>query len=159
MRAITLTTKGDLQLVEFGHDDCLQILQDAVSGYVEAIDFPELEITMWINEEGKLLYDPESADNIIQPHPMATVFYRTNYKVDDTIIGNVAFTSSVTDNQGRTKGLTNRQIELIEDLHKMIPYESFNSELDKWVNIHMESKVYAVDENFQPIIETKETNE
>jgi hypothetical protein len=153
LKALTVTSKGIFQIVEFGHDDCLQILQDAVSGYVEAIDFPELEITMWINEEGKLLYDPESADNVIQPHPMATILYRTNYKVDDTIIGNVAFTSSLTDNEGRTKGLSNRQIQLIEDLHKLTDYEAFNSQLDKWVNIHMETKVYAVDENFQPITE------
>jgi hypothetical protein len=84
---------------------------------------------------------------------MATILYRTNYKVDDTIIGNVAFTSSLTDNEGRTKGLSNRQIQLIEDLHKLTDYQAFNSQLDKWVNIHMETKVYAVDENFQPITE------
>lgn len=86
-------------------DNGLESLQDAVGGYIEAPFFPILEkhgITMFINEEGKLLDLPPSIAVII------------NGELFDFICGNAVFTSS--DDDGNTTSLNNEQIEIIEKL-------------------------------------------
>ena len=79
----------------------LQELQQAVGGYVEAVDFQIAgsAATLWIHEEGKLVTDPER-----------------NFKADlicplagDWIAGDVAFTGGV-GLAGETLGLTPSQV-------------------------------------------------
>jgi hypothetical protein len=79
----------------------LEDLQQAVDGYVEAVDFQIAgsEAAMWINEEGTLVSDPErnfKADLIC---PLA----------DDWIAGDVALTGGVGP-EGETLGLTASQV-------------------------------------------------
>jgi hypothetical protein len=79
----------------------LEDLQQAVDGYVEAVDFQIAgsEATMWINEEGKLVSDPErnfKADLIC---PLAGGW----------IAGDVAFTGGAGP-EGETLGLTASQV-------------------------------------------------
>jgi len=79
----------------------LEDLQQAVSGYVDAIEcsIAGSAATTWINDEGKLVDEPDR-----------------NWKVDvicplagDWIAGNVAFTGGVGP-EGETLGLSNAQV-------------------------------------------------
>lgn len=95
----TLTVDGAMEF----HDGIpeLEDLQEVVSGYVEAIEcsIARTAATTWINEEGKLVAEPER-----------------NWKVDvicplagDWIAGNVAFTGGVGP-EGETLGLSEAQV-------------------------------------------------
>lgn len=95
----TMAVEGTMEF----HDGIpeLEDLQRAVGGYVEAVDFQIAgsAATMWINEEGKLVSDPER-----------------NFKADlicllagDWIAGDVAVTGGVGP-EGETLGLTTRQV-------------------------------------------------
>ena len=95
----TLAVGGTMEF----HDGIPELddLQRAVGGYVEAVDFQIAgsAATMWINEEGKLVSDPER-----------------NFKADlicllagDWIAGDVAFTGGVGP-EGETLGLAASQV-------------------------------------------------
>jgi hypothetical protein len=89
----------------------LEDLQQAVGGYVEAVDFKIAgsAATMWIDEEGKLVGDPER-----------------NFKADlicvlagDWIAGNVAFTGGVGP-EGETLGLTASQVAELQHIDRNV---------------------------------------
>jgi hypothetical protein len=95
----TMAVEGTMEF----HDGIpeLEDLQRAVGGYVEAVDFQIAgsAATMWINEEGKLVSDPER-----------------NFKADlicllagDWIAGDVAVTGGVGP-EGETLGLAASQV-------------------------------------------------
>lgn len=81
----------------------LKSLQNAVGGYIEAPYVPVLTengITMFINEEGKLLN--------LKP----SIAIMSNGEFIDVIAGSAVFTSS--DEKGNTIGLNNEQIEIVK---------------------------------------------
>ena len=97
---VTLTVEGRMELHD--HLPTLLNLQEAVGGYVEAVSFPLAgsEATMWLNEEGKLVDEPQR-----------------NWKADvvcptsggDWTAGDVVFTGGVGP-EGETLGLNEAQL-------------------------------------------------
>lgn len=96
MIAITLTAEGEAKEIELVQDEAqLKILQEAVGGWVQAIDFTPT-LTLWCNEEGKL--------NGLPINPMATFLWERYFGFTDIICGNVIFTGGTGD-EGETLGL------------------------------------------------------
>ncbi|MGD0121709.1 MAG: DUF3846 domain-containing protein [Candidatus Limnocylindrales bacterium] len=99
MKWATLAVDGSMAF----HDGIpeLEDLQQAVGGYVEAVDFhiAGSAATLWINEEGKLVSDPERNFKAELICPLA----------GDWIAGDVAFTGGVGP-EGETLGLTTSQV-------------------------------------------------
>jgi hypothetical protein len=96
MLAIKLNTDGVATEVEFAPvGKRLQQLQDAVGGWVEAVDLSPT-LTMWCNEEGKL--------NGLPFNSLATDLWEESFGQTDFIKGNVIFTGG-TDEEGETLGL------------------------------------------------------
>jgi hypothetical protein len=103
----TLTVEGTMEFRD-GIPE-LEDLQQVVGGYVEAIEcsIAGRAATMWINEEGKLVSDPER-----------------NFKADlicplagDWIAGDVAFTGGVGPD-GETLGLTASQVNELRHIDR-----------------------------------------
>jgi hypothetical protein len=97
---VTLTVEGKMAF----HDGVptLRDLQQAVGGYVEAVRFPLAgsEATMFVNEEGKLVAEPQrnwKAD-VVCPPPCG-----------DWTAGDVVFTGGVGP-EGETLGLNEAQV-------------------------------------------------
>lgn len=76
----------------------LGVLQEAVDGYIEAVDLAH-NLTMWVNEEGLLRND-------LEVNPVAFGFY------PNPIMGNIVFTGG-TDSNGNTLGLDEEAEKLI----------------------------------------------
>jgi hypothetical protein len=96
MLAIKLDTDGVAVEVEIAEEgQRLEQLQEAVGGWVEAVDLSPT-LTMWCNEEGKLIGLPFN--------PLATDLWEESFGKTDLIKGNVIFTGGV-DDEGSTLGL------------------------------------------------------
>lgn len=96
MLAITLNTEGEAKEVELVEGESqLDKLQEAVGGWVQAVDFTP-NLTIWVNEEGKLIGLPIN--------PMATFLWEKYFGLTDFICGNVIFTGGTGD-EGETLGL------------------------------------------------------
>jgi len=96
MLAIKLNTDGvavEVDLAEQGSQ--LKQLQEAVGGWIEAVDLNPT-LTMWCNEEGKLIGLPFNS--------LATDLWEEFFGKTDSIKGNVIFTGGV-DEEGSTLGL------------------------------------------------------
>lgn len=101
-KALKISVEGVAEVVDLdAPEGSLKVLQSAVGGWVEAIDLND-EVTMWVNEEGKLEGLPT--------HAPATRFYQTTFNTQDWIAGNIILTGGV-DDEGDTLGLTDEQIE------------------------------------------------
>ena len=79
--------------------DSLTALQGAVGGYVEAVTLKD-DLTMWVNEEGKLQGLPVNES--------ATVIFAAAFHVIDTIRGDVVLTGG-TDEFGDIVALKDKQ--------------------------------------------------
>jgi hypothetical protein len=100
-KAFKLSVHGETQLVDLdAPEGSLKVLQDAVGGWVEAVDL-SADLTMWCNEEGKL---DGSILNV-----KATEQFREVFGAVDAIMGDVIFTGGV-DDEGDTMGLTDDQV-------------------------------------------------
>ena len=96
MLAIQLNTDGVAVEVEIAEEgQRLKQLQDAVGGWIEAVDLSPT-LTMWCNEEGKL--------NGLPFNSLATDLWEESFGMTDSIKGNVIFTGGV-DDEGSTLGL------------------------------------------------------
>jgi hypothetical protein len=82
-------------------DHSLENLQTFVGGYIEAIRVND-SITIWINEEGKLIELPPN-------------FYLTNQdgQAYDIVVGDVLIAG--TDHEGETVSLTDEEIKEIQE--------------------------------------------
>ncbi|MDQ0976649.1 hypothetical protein QFZ31_006701 [Neobacillus niacini] len=90
----------EIHLVEkFEHS--LEHLQAVVGGYIEAIRVND-SITIWINEEGKLIEGMKPNFYLID----------TNNKPVDIVLGDIIITG--TDEEGETISLTDQEIEEIQ---------------------------------------------
>ena len=102
-KAIRVTTKGLIEEIDLTSDS-LTALQTAVGGWVQAIDL-DATLTMWCNEEGKILDMPHN--------PFAQVMWNEAFGPGtDYIVGDVVF-SGTPDEEGYTTGLTARAEEVI----------------------------------------------
>jgi hypothetical protein len=89
----------------------LRDLQQVVDGYVEAVAFKLAgsSATMWLNEEGKLVADPERNWKAEAICPLSGSW----------IAGNVAFTGGV-GRQGATLSLSERQVAELRHIDRDI---------------------------------------
>jgi predicted RNA polymerase sigma factor len=83
--------------------DCLRALQRGVGGLVQALDLKD-DLTMWVNEEGKLQGLPVNEN--------ATVIFAARFRAIDLIVGDIVLTGG-TDDEGEVLGLTDQQAEEI----------------------------------------------
>lgn len=99
--AIIIKTTGETEIVDFSTDS-LAVLQNAVGGWVQAIDLND-NLTLWVNEEGKL-------DGL--PHnPLAQNFFDLRFGTGaDIIVGNAVLTGGV-DSNGDTLGLDDDTVQ------------------------------------------------
>lgn len=101
-QALKVSVDGVTEVVDLdAPEGSMKVLQSAVGGWYEAVDLNE-EVTLWCNEEGKILGLPT--------HAGATRFYQTAFNTQDWIAGNIILTGGV-DDEGDTLGLTDEQIE------------------------------------------------
>lgn len=75
-------------------------LRDAVGGLIQAVDLNH-DLTMWCNEEGKLMG--------LTPSMMGTLMWEKTFGMTDIIVGDVVFTGG-TDDEGETLGLDPKQL-------------------------------------------------
>jgi hypothetical protein len=105
-----LNLKGEMSILEFEKEDLLKVCYPFIeTNIVEAIHLPELSLTMWIDEEGKL-------KNNTLPNLDGTFLYMSQYHVQDVIMGHVVFTSDKTDEDGWALGLEDENIERLKTL-------------------------------------------
>jgi hypothetical protein len=106
-KALAITTLGEATIIDL-NEGSLEKLQKAVGGYVQAIDLCE-GLTMWCNEEGKMMSLPHN--------PFGQAFWETAFPVSefgrtDYIVGDIVLTGGA-DNEGDTLGLTSDEIEAL----------------------------------------------
>ena len=104
-KALAITTLGEATIIDL-NEGSLEKLQTAVGGYVQAIDLCE-GVTMWCNEEGKMMSLPHN--------PFGQAFWETAFPVSefgrtDYIVGDIVLTGGA-DNEGDTLGLTSEEID------------------------------------------------
>jgi hypothetical protein len=90
MKALVLTAEGEIKELD---GISLQALQSAVGGWVQAVDL-SADLTMWLNEEGKLTGLPHN--------PTAQKLWdKTFWAGSDFVVGDVVLTGG-TDKEGAT---------------------------------------------------------
>lgn len=104
-KAVIVKTDNTTKTVELTASNELAVLQEAVGGWVQAIQLTDT-LTLWLNEEGKM---EELAHNAIAQWYWDMAFGRTDY-----IVGNAIFTGGF-DEEGETIGLTDQQVENLSD--------------------------------------------
>jgi hypothetical protein len=95
-KAIMLDTAGNLSQIDLDAGSGLKILQSAVGGWVQAVDFTA-DLTIWVNEEGKI--------NGLPFNPKATKIWTHFLGNTDFIVGNAVFTGG-TDENGETLAIS-----------------------------------------------------
>lgn len=106
--AIVLDTDGNFSDLNFRMES-LRSLQEAVGGWVQAVDFRD-DLTMWVNEEGKL--------NNLPLNPIATRIWTHFFGETDFIVGNAVFTGG-TDENGDTMFIGEEAETLLKELAKL----------------------------------------
>ncbi len=102
--ALHIKTTGEVIELDLS-SDTLTKLQTAVGGWVEAIDLTE-RLTMWCNEEGKIIALPHN--------PYAQYFWDKMFGAHtDYIVGDIVLTGGV-DSEGETVGLGAEQVEWVQ---------------------------------------------
>lgn len=99
--ALVIGFDESLEVVDLDSPEgSLEVLQNAVDGWVQAVDINE-RLTMWMNEEGKLDGLPFNG--------IATGLFQARFGKIDIIMGNAVLTGGV-DDEGETIGLTEEQV-------------------------------------------------
>lgn len=99
--ALVIGVDKNVEIVDLdAPEGSLKVLQKAVGGWIEAVDISDT-LTMWCNEEGKLLGMPTNA--------FATKLSAEVIQTNDWIAGDVVLTGGV-DDEGDTVGLTEEQL-------------------------------------------------
>lgn len=112
-KAIKINTDGTLTELDLDSaEGSLKVLQNAVGGWVQAIDLTP-EVTMWINEEGKLDGLPLNFHG--------TMFWSASFGFGtDQIVGDIVLTGG-TDEEGETLELSAKAEEVIRTAVEMSP--------------------------------------
>lgn len=95
-KAILLDVEGKVSTLDLDSANSLKTLQRAVGGWVQAVDF-STELTIWVNEEGKLNNLPINVE--------ATKIWAHFFGNTDYIAGNAVFTGG-TDENGETLAIS-----------------------------------------------------
>jgi hypothetical protein len=95
-KAILLDVDGNLSSIDLDAGNTLKILQNAVEGWVQAVDFTA-DLTIWVNEEGKL--------NNLPINAKATKIWAHFFGNTDYMSGNAVFTGG-TDEEGETLAIS-----------------------------------------------------
>lgn len=105
--AVQVTVDGRVQVIDLDSVDSeLKTLQNAVSGWIQAIDVVG-DMSIYLNEEGKMLGLPINK--------VATQYFDDTYGPNyDVIVGDVVFTG-LPDSEGETTGLTPEQLADVVD--------------------------------------------
>ena len=107
--ALRINTDFTTELFDL-EGETLEKLQDAVGGWVQAVDLRD-DLTLWCNEEGKLIGLP---NNVIGTH-----MWEKSFGMTDVIMGNIVFTGG-TDDEGENLGLPSAwQLQLQELADKL----------------------------------------
>ena len=105
--AITLNADDTSEIKMFSIGNSYEMIRYAVDGWIECVELRN-GISMWVNEEGKMLEDCEY-------NATATAIFWTTYGfMTDTIYGNVIFTS--VDENGDTIGLNLDQVNYLKEI-------------------------------------------
>ncbi len=107
-----IKTDGTLERLDLSvSDQELGNLQSAVGGYVQAIDLSDT-MTMWMNEEGKLVGLPYNG--------IATALWEARFGVGtDVIMGNAVFTGTP-DEDGETTTISESDLQRLAELVEMV---------------------------------------
>lgn len=105
-KALIIRTDGSHQVKDFAEGKSYNLLRESVGGWIECVALPNLDIDMWVNEEGKL--------NGLAPNTIGTMLWITQYGYTDLIVGDIVLTGGA-DSEGTTLGLTDEQLESLLD--------------------------------------------
>jgi hypothetical protein len=104
-QALVITTSGEMSVIDITGNE-LKTLQEKVGGWVQAIDLTS-SLTMWANEEGKLVGLPVNG--------FATELWESRFGATDIIVGDIVITGGA-DDEGETIGLTDAQVDALKSL-------------------------------------------
>lgn len=109
-KALQVKTTGEVVELDITADS-LEYLQTAVGGWVQAIDIAT-DMTMWCNEEGKLIGLPHN--------PYAQFMWDKAFGAHtDYIVGDIVLTGG-TDEEGATLGLSDEQTVIVRNIVKKV---------------------------------------
>lgn len=101
IKALEVTTEGKVRIIDLLPDTQLEQVQEAVGGLVQAISLDD-DLTMWLNEEGKILKLPH---NSFAQHLWDKKFGEQT----DYLVGNIVLTGGA-DDEGETLSLNDTQV-------------------------------------------------
>lgn len=108
---LMITPAGEFKVIDLSKTSELAVLQEAVEGWVQAIDLFE-NLTMWVNEEGKMIG--------LEHNPMAQYIWDMAFgKGSDHIVGTVVLTGAP-DLDGETRGLQDEVVEAIQEFISIV---------------------------------------
>lgn len=110
MKALKIAVNGEMEVVEFTTETSYKTISNAVGGWIEAVALAS-DITMWCNEEGKLI--PLDVN-----HHASRLFVHAFGQID-LIAGDVILTGGA-DDEGNDLGLTEERISEIQDYLKLM---------------------------------------
>lgn len=112
-KALKISTNGTITELDLdAPEGSLRVLQGAVGGYVQAVDLTP-QVTMWINEEGKLDGLPLNFHG--------TMFWSASFGIGtDEIVGDIVLTGGV-DDEGETLELSAEAEEVVRSAVEMAP--------------------------------------
>lgn len=110
MKALKITVNGEMTVVDFTTENSYKTISDAVGGWIEAVAIAE-DITMWCNEEGKLL-------NLDVNHHASRLFVHAFGHID-LIAGDVIITGGA-DEDGNDTSLSDERIDEITHYLKLM---------------------------------------
>ena len=102
IKAIVITVDGLQKDIEISEDTSLKTLQDAVGGFIQAIDL--LGLTMWINEEGKI--------DDLPFNPFATILWEAAFGKTDVILGDIVLTG-LPDDEGNLTDIPQAFVDMV----------------------------------------------
>lgn len=103
---LKVTTEGVISVITATDEESLSKLQEAVGGWVQAIDLSDT-LSLWCNEEGKLVGLPHN--------PFAQILWDEAFGAHtDYIVGDVVFTGG-TDDEGYTLGISDEQTARVRE--------------------------------------------
>lgn len=109
-KAIVIRTNEEPEVVEFFDAfETYEKIHTLLEGWIEHISLPSINADMWVNESGKLIGLPNN--------PLATTLWENQYGATDIIVGNAVITGRV-DEEGETKGLSEKEVEQILQMVK-----------------------------------------
>lgn len=108
----TINVDDTVTFSEVDQENEYKFLSAAVGGYIQAVPLqdPVGELTMWLNEEGKLDGLPENM--------AATWLWGRSYGATDVMVGNVVLSGGVDEN-GETLGLSDDQVAALQSMFRL----------------------------------------